>query len=189
MRRPTTVVIEGIGPLLFVKSRRAKKLNISLEPSRMLRVAVPYFVSIEQAKEIISSNPGWVKRYLSRMARLEREHERLLKVPGDVDREEAGRVLLKRVEKLAGEHGFVCNNVFIREQKTRWGSCSAKNNISLNIKLLKLPAELMDYVIFHELVHTKIKSHKRDFWKEMDRLLEGARDLDRRLRKYQLALL
>ena len=60
-------------------------------------------------------------------------------------------ILIKRLDKLAEKHGLKYNRVFVRNQKTRWGSCSSKNNISLNAKLVKLPEKLMDYIILHEL--------------------------------------
>ena len=77
--------------------------------------------------------------------------------------------LADRLYHLAKEHGFTCNNVSIREQRTRWGSCSHKNNISLNLKLVLLPKELIDYVMLHELVHTRIHNHSKKFWAELDR--------------------
>jgi predicted metal-dependent hydrolase len=73
----------------------------------------------------------------------------------------------------------------VRSQKTRWGSCSFNNNISLNVKLTRLPQELIDYVILHELAHTRIKNHGREFWKMLDGLIGDAKKLDRRLREYQ----
>ncbi|MFC2065463.1 M48 family metallopeptidase [Chloroflexota bacterium] len=59
---------------------------------------------------------------------------------------------------MAVQHSFTYNRVTIRNQKTRWGSCSHKNNISLNMKLVLLPEDLVGYVILYELVHTKIHS-------------------------------
>ncbi|MHC4325449.1 MAG: M48 metallopeptidase family protein, partial [Planctomycetota bacterium] len=66
-------------------------------------------------------------------------------------------------------------------------SCSAKNNISLNINLARLPDELRDYVILHELVHTRIKNHSKKFWAELDKVIGGgAKELSKKLRKYRL---
>jgi len=189
MNKSKTIEIDGIGPVMFVKSRRARKLNISLEPSDVLRVAVPYWTSFKEAMKIISSNIGWVRKYLARMERARRQHDLLFRDQVTVDRAEAAERILGRVSEIAEEHGFTFNRSSIRNQKTRWGSCSHKNNISLNVKLARLPAELIDYVILHELLHTRIKNHKDDFWTELTRILPGARALDARLRKYHLALM
>jgi predicted metal-dependent hydrolase len=73
--------------------------------------------------------------------------------------------------------------VTIRNQKTRWGSCSAKNNLSLNIKLALLPDELRDLILVHELVHTRIKNHGPDFWRELKSIYPDARKLDRQVNR------
>jgi len=77
----------------------------------------------------------------------------------------------------------------IRNQKTRWGSCSNLNNINLNINLVSLTQDLMDYVILHELLHTKIKNHSKKFWAQLDKYVGGkAKYLDKRLKKHRLGL-
>ncbi|MFC2072326.1 M48 family metallopeptidase [Chloroflexota bacterium] len=65
----------------------------------------------------------------------------------------------------------------------RWGSCSGKNNISLNMKLIKLPDKLVDYVILHELVHTHRKDQSKAFWTEMDKLVGDGKKMSSRLKK------
>jgi predicted metal-dependent hydrolase len=90
---------------------------------------------------------------------------------------------------LAGEHGFNFNHVTIRQQKTRWGSCSPKNNISLNIKLVLLPEALLDYVLLHELVHTRIHNHSRKFWAELDKYVVDSKVIAKRLRMNEMMLL
>ncbi|MEA1882632.1 MAG: M48 family metallopeptidase, partial [Candidatus Marinimicrobia bacterium] len=76
----------------------------------------------------------------------------------------ARKVILKRLEELAKPYGFSYNKVYIRNQKTKWGNCSGKKNLSFNWRLIKSPQFVMDYVIMHELVHTEIFKHTRQFW-------------------------
>ena len=71
----------------------------------------------------------------------------------------------KRVNKFAKEHNFEFNKVSIRCQKTRWGSCSTNKNLSFNWKLMKAPYYVIDYIIIHELVHTKYLNHSKSYWK------------------------
>ena len=106
-----------------------------------------------------------------------------------VDRNAARRQLVERLNYLAHKYGYEYNRVFIKNQKTRWGSCSGQNNINLNVNLVRLPVELIDYTLLHELVHTRIKNHGKQFWAQMDRLLGDARKLDRALSEYNLLLL
>jgi predicted metal-dependent hydrolase len=91
--------------------------------------------------------------------------------------------------QLAGIHGFTCNRVTVRQQKTRWGSCSPKNTISLNVKLALLPAELSDYVILHELVHTRVHNHSKKFWAELDKYVPNSKAMAKRLRTNEMVLL
>ncbi|MFC1990575.1 M48 family metallopeptidase [Chloroflexota bacterium] len=77
----------------------------------------------------------------------------------------------------------------IRNQKTRWGSCSHKNNINLNMKLVLLPDELVDYVILHELVHTRIHNHSKRFWVELDKYVGDGKLMTSRIKKTGMGLL
>ena len=77
---------------------------------------------------------------------------------------EARRIILKKLEELSKPYNFNYNKVFIRNQKTKWGNCSGKKNLSFNWRLIKTPQFVMCYVIMHELVHTEIFKHTRQFW-------------------------
>ena len=100
-------------------------------------------------------------------------------------RVEAKETLPQRTQELAAKHGFAYNKVSIRNTVTRWGSCSYQNNISFSLHLLRLPIELQDYVILHELAHTKEKNHQAPFWKLLDSVMEGkSKTLDKQVKKY-----
>lgn len=102
-----------------------------------------------------------------------------------VYRFEARRLLPPRLNELAREHGFTCNKVTIRNNKRNWGSCSSRNNISLNLQMMKLPDQLIDYILLHELVHTEIKNHGDKFWKKLNEVTGcKARLLAREVKKY-----
>jgi len=183
------ITIDGVGPVLIERSRRTKHINISVTPVKGVRVAVPYGVSYSEAEEAVRSRKEWVKKHLTKMKRFEQEYKF---IPNDLfssDEDEARKRLKKRVRELASDHGFQVNRVTVRRQKTRWGSCSPENNINLNVKLAQLPEELFDYVILHELMHTNIKNHKKEFWAALDKLTGGAKALDAKLRKYHLELM
>jgi len=100
---------------------------------------------------------------------------------------EAKKILPVRLDELAKKHGFRYNKIKIKNAKTRWGSCSAQNNINLNIQLMRLPDYLIDYVILHELMHTKEKNHQVFFWKHLEQILPGAHKLDKELNQYNLS--
>jgi len=101
-------------------------------------------------------------------------------------RRDAKNYLPKRVSYFAEKFDFHYKKVTIKNAKTRWGSCSSINNINLNLHLMRLTDELIDYVILHELVHTKIKNHQKEFWDLLDIVSGDAKGLDRELKKHHI---
>ena len=103
-------------------------------------------------------------------------------------RKEAKLLLPGRVKELAEAHNFEYKNVAIKNSKTRWGSCSFDNNINLSLHLMRLPDYLVDYVTLHELVHTRVKNHSKDFWQLLDIVSGDARKLDREVKTYAIKI-
>lgn len=101
---------------------------------------------------------------------------------------EAAKYLPQRVKKLAITYGFSFNRLAFRNNKSRWGSCSRENNISLNIQLMRLPQHLADYVILHELAHTVHKNHSANFWQLLDKITGNAKKRDKELNNYRLEI-
>lgn len=99
-------------------------------------------------------------------------------------RKEAKDYLPKRAEQLAGEHGFRFSRIFLKNNRTNWGSCSRQNNINLNIHLMRLDSNLADFVILHELCHLKHKNHGKEFHYLLNNLCGGhEKEFNRLLRK------
>lgn len=104
--------------------------------------------------------------------------------------EEGLRYLPVRVYEIARKHGFEVTGVKIRKMKTRWGSCTVKNSINLNSWLMMLPDHLVDYVILHELTHTRHRDHSKKFWEALDKLTNGASKILRKeLRTHRIMLI
>ena len=101
---------------------------------------------------------------------------------------EAKEYLPFRTLELSQQYHFQFNKVFIKNAKTLWGSCSSKNNINLNLHLIRLPDHLIDYVIIHELCHTVEKNHGKRFWALMDSILGDAKKLSKELRTYSIQI-
>lgn len=87
------------------------------------------------------------------------------------------------MEYFAPLVGVTYNRIFIKEQKTRWGSCSSLGNLNFNWKLILLNEELLDYVVVHELAHRKQMNHSPAFWAEVERILPDWRERRRWLRE------
>jgi predicted metal-dependent hydrolase len=144
---------------------------------------------MESAVQFVRAKKLWLKKHLARI----REYEKQKKAFNDaflsIDKAKAGRQIIARLHQLARRYGFTFSKASVRNQRTRWGSCSAKGNVSLNIKLVALPPDLSDYVLLHELVHTRIHNHGMRFWKELDKYVGDGKARAKKLVEYGLRLL
>ena len=91
---------------------------------------------------------------------------------------------MPRTKELAGRLNFTYKAVYIRDQKTKLGNCSSDKNISLNWRLIKVPTLVSDYIIIHELVHTKIMNHSAKFWTLLKSLYPDYKEAINWLDKY-----
>lgn len=101
-------------------------------------------------------------------------------------RRQAKAYLPGRLAELAAQHGFSYNQVRIKHNVSNWGSCSVKKNINLNLNLMRLPAELQDYVMLHELCHLKYMNHGKEFHALLESVCPNHKELRRQLRDYKL---
>ena len=113
----------------------------------------------------------------------------LRKVIGEALRKNAKLVLPPRLHALSERYGLPFRQVRINSSSGRWGSCSIRKDINLSYHLLLLPGRLIDYVLLHELAHTRVMSHGAEFWALLDSLTDGrAEALRRELRNYRTSL-
>ena len=180
--------LRDIGEVLLQRSSRAKRLIITVRPLHGVRIAVPEGVSFAAAEQLVLTRASWIKTQVLRLKKTEAACRIARDRAAAIDRRAAKRILSARVAHIAGLHGYTFNRITVRSQQTRWGSCSGADNISLNVKLLLLPDELRDYIILHELVHTRVKNHGPDFWDELLKVEPKARKLAAEIGRYCLEL-
>ena len=130
----------------------------------------------------------WIRRSLARLERARAQCGEAVGAAGRLDRGSARLVLAERMAALAREHGYLPGPLSVRSQGMLWGSGSRNGRIQLNARLAVLPPDLADYVILHELVHTRVRGHGPTFWAELERRMPDARGRQTRLREYSLAL-
>ena len=104
-------------------------------------------------------------------------------------KKESETLLGQRLQKLALDHKFNYKDVFYKSMKSRWGSCNNNNEITLNIYLLMLPWELIDYVLIHELSHTVHLNHAQDFWDRVESHLPNYKELRKELKFRQASIM
>ena len=124
----------------------------------------------------ITSAASWDDEAVQAKAR--QASERALK-------QEAKTLLPQRLDQLATKNGFSYKDVHIKKLTSRWGSCSATGSISISYYLVQLPWPLIDYVLLHELVHTKHLNHGADFWARFELALPGAKNLRKQIKAHK----
>ena len=181
--------LDGVGDVLVEHSTRARRVSISVRPDSV-RVAVPLGVALARGQKFALFKKDWIKSHCNRMVLIAKaQSDTACNLPLIMDFAAARNKIVTRLDELSTQYCLPYAGVTVRNQKTRWGSCSIRDTISLNINLARLPEGLMDYVIIHELLHTKIRGHGNEFWQRLDMLVSDARGLRGELRKYSLALM
>ncbi len=99
-------------------------------------------------------------------------------------KEEAKKYIAAQTDVWSKEMGLPYNNISFRKTKRQWGSCSGKNNLSFNTMMMKLPLDVIQYIIIHELSHIKHKHHQKIFWKLVEQYLPDYKTQVRELKKY-----
>lgn len=175
----------------LVCSPRARRITLTVRASGEVRLTYPRFVSRERALAFLEEKRAWVERAQQRV----RERQRLAP-QGTVEEQRAEIERLRRsakgdlplrLEHLAAQSGLRYTHLTITSARTKWGSCSSKNRISLSLFLMQLPEYLRDFVILHELCHTVHHNHSPRFHALLDHLVGGReKELNRELRSYTL---
>jgi len=182
----STLTISNLGSVTFTRSPRAKYQRITVCPDKTITVTIPRGGSLSEAKQFLKSKISWIQKQLRKID----QHAKLQDTSDlNIDLEKAQKDLFSRLEHFSEKYHLPYNRAVFRCQKTRWGSCSSKNNVNLNVNIAFLQEELQDYVLLHELVHTKVKNHSKIFWTELNKYTEGkAKELSKKLKKYNMKL-
>ena len=178
--------LDGISVKCFFKRNKLSKgIRITLRNKGDFLVTYPWFISQKKAEKFFVKNRAWV---LDSLEKFSREDVVNLLSWGErkdyLKNKERARMLVKeRVAELNQHYGFEVNKIAIRDQKTRWGSCSSQNNLNFNYRILFLPDELVDYLIVHELCHLQEMNHSPRFWELVGEVIPNYRQLSKKLRR------
>ena len=180
--RPQAEEAEPVG-IHFVRMRRARRYVMRVRPDGDLRVTIPRGGSKAEALRFAERHMAWAERQRSRVLEARR--------PAAVDRElriKAAQALPPQLLEIAARHGLAVHRVTIRNQRSRWGSCSSRGHITLNFRLMLMPPEVREYILIHELMHLKQANHSIRFWRLVEAACPGFRDAERWLKQHGSSL-
>lgn len=172
------------------KSKRAKYLRLAVYSDGRVVLTAPMRAAAWVVEQFFRERSAWLRDKLSQL----KEAPPRKKLPyqtGDYARfrERALAIAEERASYFNRTYGFAVESIRIRNQKTRWGSCSSRGHISINYRIVHLPRALQDYLIVHELCHLRELNHSRRFWALVERTLPHYRALRRELKGYELTVL
>lgn len=165
--------------ITLIRSCR-KSLAIEITPELQVVVRAPARMPVREINAFVQEKDDWIRAHLQRMAekkRLREQHreQALSKEELQELATQAMKLILQKVRYYAQIIGVTYGRITIRNQRTRWGSCSGKGNLNFNCLLLLMPEEVLDYVVVHELCHRKEMNHSARFWEEVEKILPDYR--------------
>lgn len=170
-----------------IRSNR-KTVAIQVNSDLSVTVRAPRSVSEKDIEEILKKKEAWISKHIEKIKetkeRFEAEPtEKLTREKVIALADEALKVIPERVEYFAKVIGVTYGKITVRNQKTRWGSCSSKGNLNFNCLLMLAPPEVLDYVVVHELCHRKQMNHSKAFWLEVEKVLPNYKEVRKWLKE------
>ncbi len=184
-RQPTSVErdMNEIKYKLIRSKRRTMGLEVRTEG---VIVRAPKYTPMEEIEAFIARNLGWIRKHSIKAEQRRQKQAELKPLTMEEIRaiaEKASQVIPERVRHYAPLIGVTYGRITIRNQRSKWGSCSAKGNLNFNCLLMLAPPEVLDSVVVHELCHRKYMDHSKEFYAEVLRVFPEYRKWDHWLKE------
>src|SRR3989344_4737933 len=159
-------------PYTLRKSRRARRMRLAVYCDGSVIVTTPFDLQETIAEKFIREKTEWLFSKLNFFSQFKGKpmarysHDDYIKY-----RDNAYQLVKAKVDHLSKLHGYEYSRISIKNQKTCWGSCSKKNNLNFNYKIMFLSEKAQDYIILHELCHLKEFNHSKKFWSEVAKVM------------------
>ena len=174
-------------PYELIRSDR-KTYAISIEPGGIVKVRVPRKINEKFLLHFLEEKEDWITKKYLQAKTIEKElppteaEKLLIKRYKNAARE----YIPRRVEHYASLLGVSYSTITIRDQKTRWGSCSSEGNLNFNCRLVFVPDRIVDYVVIHELAHRRFMNHSKAFWKEVEKYMPDYKEQKKLLSRFAI---
>jgi predicted metal-dependent hydrolase len=199
----------------FVRNSRSRRYIVRVRPDGSVRATVPARGTLAEARAFVERNLDWINRQLQKQPPLQpwQDGTKIL-YRGEVVQLHVDRTvtfadqvvpvtanlrqtverhlwrlakteLTQRTLELTAQHGIAIQRITVRNQRSRWGSCSRRGTISLNWRLIQTPAFVRDYIILHELMHRRQMNHSKLFWQEVAAVCPDYRQAEAWLKQHR----
>jgi predicted metal-dependent hydrolase len=177
-------------PFIYTFKTNSQARNLSIRITREGEVVVtkPKQVSLLYAESFITKKISWIISKIEHMKSLPPVPPKITRKEYLILKEKAQAIAEKRVKHFNEMYNFSYKRITIRNQKTRWGSCSSKGNLNFNYKIALLSEELVDYIVVHELCHLGQMNHSKKFWDLVSKTIPTYKDHHITLRSKGLQL-
>lgn len=180
------------GQVLLRRRAGSRYIRLRVTPQGGIVVTLPFLAGWQAGLAFLEAKREWIRRTLARQELRQDLYAATDPQEPVADayiarlRAEAKRTLPPRLAELAARHGFVYNKVFIKHNRSNWGSCSTRGNINLNLNIVRLPEHLRDYILLHELVHLREMNHGPRFHALLEEVCPDHRALQREMKGWRL---
>lgn len=170
-------------PWTLKRSARSRRMRITITPDAKVVVTIPTYISSTRAEMFVREKSAWIESKLAWLkATGAGNRPRLTKTHFKQHKEQARILAEERTAYFNTHYKFHYTTITIRNQKTRWGSCSKRGALSFNFRIALIAKELVDYVIVHELCHLGAMNHSKRFWDLVAETIPNHKALRRKLR-------
>lgn len=174
----------------YIRSINSKRMTISIKRGGEVIVKFPFYIPHYIAQKFFASKVAWVKTHYNRL----KEYTPTLPLAERRKlfahhKENASALVVKESARFAKLLDVHIKSISVRNQRSRWGSCSARGSLSFNYRIILLPSALSEYIIIHEVCHLKEMNHSKKFWNLVEALCPDFKSRRKELRVYAKKLL
>ncbi len=185
------IILKNGLPVEIHKSIQAKQIRITVHHDGIVTATKPEAVSFERFISFIENKISWIEEKIhfflthpiTKYPKTRHSKKEIV-----LYRKQAKTIVGNRLEYFNQFYQYSYNKIFIKNQKTRWGSCSKKQNLNFNYKIVLLPEKLQDYIIVHELCHLGEFNHSKKFWNLVGKTIPDYKNKKKELQKVSFSL-
>ena len=172
-------------PCRIVRTSR-KTMALQIEEDGQVTVRVPRTATEAQAEEFARRHGEWILKTREKVLQNASWRRSYTEAEKQTGKQRLNRKLEERLPLFASVMGVSYGRVSIRDQRTRWGSCSSEGNLNFNCRLLFVPDRIVDYVVIHELAHRRFMNHSKAFWKEVEKYMPDYKEQKKLLSRFAI---